>query len=139
MQLRIPWNRTEGHLQHFGTKAGAAHAEQQDMRKTSAASIFGRRCELMSVSQLVISYGQPSEPLIFVGIRPEGPVALPQTTYLAFSTPVIYLCFHRAVDLGGQFVGLPADIGGEAPLRRFLNCGQQLVERLRKKLKSLSQ
>ena len=88
-------NPAEGHAQHFRTKTGPAHAQQQYVLEAAILNLFRNLLELIVLGSLFFDDIEPPQPLVFVAACPQGSVALPQTLHVAARLPLRNRAFYR--------------------------------------------
>ena len=130
MQLGKAGNRAESHLQHFRTKTGTAHAQQEKIREALLLYGFDHRANILAVGILLFRDIKPAQPVSFVRAGPKGGVTLPQTANLSGCTPLIDTRLHRGSQGLGQLVSPLAHLGNHLRLRTLFHRLQQLVESL---------
>ena len=67
----------KGLRQHFGTEAGAAHAEQHRIGEPGTFHLVRKSFEAPGILQLGFGNGEPAEPLRLVGVGPQRGIAVP--------------------------------------------------------------
>ena len=73
--VKIRLAKCEG--QHLGAKRRAAHAHQQNIRKTGRGDVGGQIAVFLRIGQFLIDDAQPPEPFCLVVARPDGRVFCP--------------------------------------------------------------
>src|SRR5208282_6083544 len=119
-----------GQREHFRTKAGAAHAEQQYVGETGGPDLVGQIVELGGAGELFVGDAEPAQPVGLVIAGPKGGVALPEPSYLSRRPPVVKVFFYRSVKIARKRRGLSIDLRRRrgCSLRILLDRGEQGVE-----------
>ena len=78
VQCREVRDAAKRHAQHFGTKAGAAHAEEQDMLETALLHFFRNLLQLILLPNLLFDNIEPAQPTGFIRARPQRRIVLPE-------------------------------------------------------------
>ena len=89
-------DKTSGH------KAGPAHAQQQDIGESGGLNFVCEIFQLRRIRKLLVGDRQPTEPLAFVLIGPQGSIVLPETPYFSRGAPVIKVFFYGRVRSAGS-------------------------------------
>ena len=110
VQAREAGRLREGQRQHFRTKAGSAHAEQQNVGEAAALDLVRERLQLGCVGKLFVGDAEPSQPLGLVFVGPERGVLLPEPSYFSRRPPVVKVFFYRRIEIGRKRRGLPIDL-----------------------------
>src|SRR5579859_1782398 len=84
-----------GNLQHLRTQAGAAHAQQQRMRKACLGGVGSGGGKLRELLKLLFDNAQPADPFVFIVAGPEGWIAAPETGHFVSGLPVVERRLHR--------------------------------------------
>src|SRR5207244_8835493 len=136
MKARMPLDRTEGVAQNIRTKARAAHAEKDDVRKAAAEEV--ELAELARLLEHLVGHVEPAKSvvdflsLVWIG-APQGGVLRPKTA----GRVVLLELRQLGVDGGlqpAEAVPLTRALARLDVLRVLLEGGQQAVERFRERL-----
>ena len=125
VQLGKARDPAEGHPQHLGAEARAAHPQEQDMVEAPRARVFLGPLEMIELRDLLLGDPEPAEPRGLVRARPQRGVALPEAAHLARLLPGLDLSLDGRLEVGGQCPRLalhvPQRIGHVRP-SGFSNC-----------------
>ena len=75
MQAREAGRLRVGQREHFGTKAGSAHAEQQNVGEAGGLDFVGEGFQFGGVGELIFGDAEPAQPFGLVFVGPERGVA----------------------------------------------------------------